>query len=68
MNAASIRTVFRWVHLVLAIALGAYFYSSLRSDPFWTDVMRFLIFPMFAITGLGMWQQGRINRFLRRKS
>jgi hypothetical protein len=64
MNASKLRRTLRWVHLAIAALLGTYFYSPLRFDPFWTDVIRFGAFPIAAITGIWIWQQGRIGRMV----
>lgn len=65
MNAAKMRSLLRWGHLAEAAFIGWYVYSPAHSDPFWTDVMRFFVIPLATVSGLWMWQQGRISRWAR---
>jgi hypothetical protein len=63
-NAARLRVVLRWAHIVEAALIGVYVYSPLHAHPVWTGVMRFGVFPLAAVSGVWMWQQARIARAL----
>lgn len=65
MNAASIRTILRWGHIGEAAFLGIYLYSPLHADPLWTDIARYVAFPLAGVSGIWMWQQGRIAKWMR---
>ncbi|MEM9300882.1 MAG: hypothetical protein AAGE01_02155 [Pseudomonadota bacterium] len=65
MNPRTVRSVLRWSHLLLSGVLGAYLYSPLRTDPFWTEVILFLVFPLMGVLGLGLWQQAALMRSLK---
>ena len=64
-HAARLRQILRWAHIGKAAFLGVYIYSPLHADPLWTDIVRFGMFPLAALSGGWMWQQARINRALR---
>jgi hypothetical protein len=64
-NPATLRSILRYAHIGEAAFIGVYFYSPLHADPFWTDFARFVVFPLAGISGLLMWQQGRVTRWFR---
>jgi hypothetical protein len=64
-NPARLRLILRWAHIVEAAFIGTYIYSPLHLDPLWTDIARYVIFPLAGVSGVWMWQQGRINRLFR---
>ena len=49
--------MFRWFHLACALALVGWLYSPLIAHPFATTVVRFLLVPFLALTGLAMWSR-----------
>jgi hypothetical protein len=53
----------RAAHLVAAGLLLAYVYAPLDAEL--EDVVRFVVFPALVLTGVAMWQSGRIRRALR---
>lgn len=62
-SAARQRTLSRRAHLVAAVVLLAYVYGPLEAEL--QTVVRFVVFPLLATTGLVMWQAPRIRRLLR---
>ena len=65
---ATIRSIFRWVHLVLAIPILGYIYSPFNQLPDYAPITRFVFVPVtmlagywmyagwvFAIIGVGVW-------------
>jgi hypothetical protein len=64
-NQARLRSLLRWAHIVEGAFLGVYIFSPLHADPLWTDIARYVIFPLAGLSGLWMWQQGRIARWMR---
>jgi hypothetical protein len=67
MNQAKLRSILRYAHIGEAAFIGIYLYSPLHADPFWTDVARFVVFPLAGLSGLWMWQQGLVSRWMRRE-
>lgn len=67
MNASLLRRALRWTHIVVAFVLGAFLYSPLAADPAFATLTKFVAFPAMALSGIIMWQQGRIARLLGRR-
>jgi hypothetical protein len=63
MSARKQRQAQRAAHLVAAGLLLAYVYAPLDAEL--EDVVRFVVFPALVLTGVAMWQSGRIRRALR---
>jgi len=64
-NQSGLRRFLRWGHIAEGIYLGVYVYSGLHLNPTWTNVTRFLVFPLIGLSGAWMWQQGRVARWMR---
>jgi hypothetical protein len=58
------RSVQRAVHLLFAVALGAFVYSPLRTDATFVLLVQALFFPALVATGLLMWKGGLLRRRL----
>ncbi len=61
-SAATERTIFRWVHLVLAIPIAGYVYSPFASLPEYAGPVRYVFYPGIVVTGLWMWKGHWIRR------
>ena len=61
-SAATQRVIFRWTHLVLAIPIIGYIYSPFEELPNYAPIVRFIAFPIIAITGLWMWKGHLLRR------
>jgi thiosulfate reductase cytochrome b subunit len=59
---ATQRTIFRWIHLVLAIPIIGYVYSLFEELPNYAPVVRFIAIPMLVLTGLWMWKGHVLRR------
>jgi len=68
MKAGPLRRTLRAGHIVVGVLLIIYVYSPLHSDPLLTDIIRYLAIPAVALSGVAMWQQGRISRWNARRS
>jgi hypothetical protein len=68
MNAAQLRRALRVGHIALGVLLSIYDYSPLHADPLLTDIIRYLAIPAVVLSGVAMWQQGRISRWTARRS
>ena len=64
MKDATKRSIARWIHLVFAIPIAGYVYSPFKDLPDYAPVVRYVAFPMIALTGLWMWK----GHLLRRRS
>lgn len=62
------RTVFRWIHLVLAIPIIGYIYSPFDKLPDYAPLTRFVFLPLMALTGLWMWKGHVVRRMFSSKS
>ena len=57
------RSIFRWTHLVFAIPIIGYIYSPFKELPNYAPVVRYVAFPVIALSGLWMWK-GHVMRRL----
>lgn len=60
----SLRRLVRYLHLAAAVVLGAYLYSPLIDQTWAARVLQLGLFPALAASGLVMWQQTRLRRWL----
>ena len=58
------RRVLRWMHFVGGLYIGAVLFSPLIDDPTALGIARGLAVAL-ALSGLAMWQWGRVLAFLR---
>lgn len=59
------RTIRRWltnIHLIVMPLIGYYVYSPIHEYPTLQIIGRWVVFPIMLITGLLMWQWGRIRK------
>ena len=68
MSAMMTRQVLRWGHIIASGLLGTYLYSPWSSDPVFSAIVLYVAFPGMALSGLWMWNQGRIHRWLNSKA
>ena len=61
------RSTHRVAHLLLAVALGAFVYSPLRTEPAAVLGVQVVLFPLLALSGLFMWKGAALRRQLRRR-
>jgi hypothetical protein len=62
MHPTAFRVIFRWLHIVLALAVGTYLYSPWAANPTFAGLIKFVLFPLAGIAGVAMWQQARLLR------
>jgi hypothetical protein len=62
-NAAQLRHTLRLGHIAVGLLLSIYVNSPLHADPLLTDIIRYLATPAIVLSGVAMWQQGRISRW-----
>ena len=64
MNDATKRSIFRWIHLIFAIPIIGYVYSPFKELPNYAPVVRYVAFPVIALSGLWMWKGHLIRRLI----
>jgi len=68
MNPGTQRTIFRWIHLVLAIPIAGYIYSPFKELPNYAPLVRFVFLPVLVLSGLWMWKGHVVRRIFSRRS
>jgi len=56
------RSIFRWIHIILAIPIVGYVYSPFENLPDYAPVVRYIALPVMVITGLWMWKGHWVKR------
>lgn len=68
MKDATKRSIFRWIHLVLAIPIVGYIYSPFKNLPDYAPATRYVFLPAMVLTGLWMWKGHVVRRLLSKGS
>lgn len=66
MSNKALRNTFRWFHIVGSIIIGTYIYSPYTSNEAFTLIVQVGVIPLLGVTGVLMWQQAKVSKFLRR--
>ena len=67
-NRGIARSVFRWIHLILAIPIAGYVYSPFEKLPDYAGPTRYVFLPIMVVTGLWMWKGHVVRRLISRSS
>lgn len=67
MSGATQRTIFRWIHLILAIPILGYIYSPFEQIPNYAPAVRYVFAPVIVLTGLWMWKGHLVRRLFSKK-
>ena len=62
MMQVKMRTVYRWVHLMLGIPIVGYIYSPFDRIPQYAPITRYFFLPVMVLTGLLMWKGHWLRR------
>jgi thiosulfate reductase cytochrome b subunit len=62
------RTIFRLIHLILAIPIIGYIYSPFDKIPQYAPATRFVFVPLLVLSGLWMWKGHLVRRLVSKKS
>ena len=65
MKEAKIRTILRWVHIVLGLVIMFYIYSPFHKYPLFQIVIKFVIIPIITLTGFWILKFKAFNKSLR---
>lgn len=68
MKEATKRSIFRSIHLVFAIPIIGYIYSPFKNLPDYAPVVRYVAFPVIAVSGLWMWKGHVLRRLISKRS
>lgn len=67
MTQATIRLIFRWMHIVFAIPIIGYIYSPFDKVHYYAPATRFVFVPILVLSGLWMWKGHLVRRLLSRR-
>ncbi|MDS0282506.1 hypothetical protein [Haloarcula onubensis] len=56
------RSTHRAIHLLLAVAAGAFVYSPLRTEPAAVLAVQAVLFPLLALSGVLLWKGAALRR------
>ena len=65
---AAKRSIVRWTHLIFAIPIIGYIYSPFEQLPNYAPAVRFVFFPIIALSGLWMWKGHLVSRLISKRS
>jgi hypothetical protein len=68
MSQSTIRTIFRWIHIVFGIPVIGYIYDSPTDTPNYAFSVRYVILPVLLLSGLWMWKGHVVRRLLSKRS
>ena len=68
MKEATKRAIFRWIHIIFAIPIIGYIYSPFKELPNYAPVVRYVAFPLIAVSGLWMWKGHVVRRLFSKRS
>ena len=68
MNPGTKRSILRWTHLVFSIPIIGYAYSPFEELPNYAPVVRYVAFPVIALSGLWMWKGDALRRLVSKKT
>jgi hypothetical protein len=63
-----LRTVLRWIHIVISIPIYGYIYSPFDKLPQYAPPTRYVFFPVMVLTGLWMWKGHLVGRLMSKRS
>ena len=66
MKQATQRAIFRWIHIIFGIPIIGYIYSPFKDLPDYAPVVRYVAFPVIALTGVWMWKGDALRRLISR--
>ena len=62
MSQGTLRTICRWIHIVVSIPIFGYLYSPFDKLPGYARPTRYVFFPIMVLTGLWMWKGHVVRR------
>jgi thiosulfate reductase cytochrome b subunit len=68
MNQGTQRSIFRWIHIILAIPIIGYIYSPFDKIPQYAPPTRYVFVPLLVLSGLWMWKGHVLRRLISKSS
>ncbi|MGH9733735.1 MAG: hypothetical protein ACRD8A_03985 [Candidatus Acidiferrales bacterium] len=68
MSQATVRLIFRWIHIVFGLPIIGYIYDSPKNTPYYAWTIRELFLTVLLVSGLWMWKGHVVRRFFSRRS
>ena len=68
MTEATKRSIFRWIHIVMAIPIAGYIYSPFDKIPNYAPPTRYVFVPALVLTGLWMWKGHVVRRLFSKRT
>jgi thiosulfate reductase cytochrome b subunit len=68
MKQSTVRSIFRWIHIVLSISILGYLYSPFDKIPNYAPATRFVFVPILVLSGLWMWKGHVVRQLFSRRS
>jgi hypothetical protein len=68
MKDSTVRSIFRWIHIVCSIPILGYIYSPFEKLPDYAGPTRYVFFPVMVVTGLWMWKGQFLRRLISKRS
>ncbi len=68
MNQGTIRSIFRWIHIVFSIPILGYIYSPFDKIPQYAFPTRYIFVPTMVLSGLWMWKGHVVRRLISQRS
>jgi hypothetical protein len=66
MKETTLRSIFRWIHIICAIPILGYIFSPFEVLPDYAPPTRFVFFPVMLLSGLWMWKGHLVRRLVNR--
>lgn len=67
MTQATVRIIFRWIHIVFGIPILGYIYDSPKDTPYYAWTIREIFLPVLLVSGLWMWKGHVVRRLFSRR-
>jgi len=67
MNQSTIRSIFRWIHIIFGIPIIGYIYDSPADTPNYAWSIRCVFLPVILLTGLWMWKGHLVRRLFSKR-
>jgi len=68
MSSGAKRSMVRWMHIIFSIPIIGYIYSPFKDLPDYAPLVRFVFFPVLALSGLWMWKGHLVTRLFSKKT
>jgi hypothetical protein len=67
MKDSTIRSILRWIHIVVAIPILGYIYGPFEKLPDYAPATRRVFLPVMIVSGLWMWKGHVVRRLISKK-